>query len=112
MHRSRGGTIDAGTDREELLFLLPYDLRVDVRQYVGAVDESRFAIFEEAQVELTKERRAQFLYLVALRKLWMTVDATVIGLRESIETLGRRGIPELQIGTNRYGAKTHDYRNS
>lgn len=55
---------------------LPYRLRDEIEGYVKAVDAAAADIAQESGVELTKNLRDQFLFVVGIRRLWTIIDGS------------------------------------
>ena len=53
---------------------LPYSLRESVNGYVDAVAAAIPEIEREAGVEITSERRDEYLIIVAMRRIWASVS--------------------------------------
>ena len=96
-------------DAAELIDSMPFDLQLDLRAYVRALEQSIPEIFCDIDVRVTEPIRQEFLYLATLRKTWNFVDSQYVALRESLRVLGRYGVAEVAIGASRYGPESEEY---
>src|SRR5580704_8288369 len=93
----------ASAQIRELLSDLPFTTRNAVEGYVDAVDAVVDDIALEANIELTSDIRDDFLFIIAIRKIWTTVNGQYWVLHTSANIAEEIGIDGFQVGRERVG---------
>jgi hypothetical protein len=86
-----------------LLSDLPFAMRNAIEGYVDAVDAVLEEIARDANVDLTSDIREQFLFIVAVRRIWTIVNGQYWILRTSANIAQERDIDGFQLGHERIG---------
>jgi hypothetical protein len=88
---------------------LPYALRESVEGYTQAVQEVLPEIAKEAEVQLTDSLRNQFLFVVAVRRVWEFVSGSCWIAESCIDIAQRHGIAGFQVGGDLYAKGSETY---
>ncbi len=85
---------------------LPYSLREAVNGYVDAVAAALPEIQREARVEIADVRTDEFLIVVAIRRIWASVNNQYWTMNDCIEIASRSDVAASMLGT----AQTRGFR--
>ena len=99
----------ATADVKDMIALLPYAMRESVEGYVDAVDAALIEIAREAHVELTPRLRADFLLIVAIRRIWGAVNGQYWIMNNCAELAGQSGLSGFQARGEVYNKDSHAY---
>jgi hypothetical protein len=92
-----------------LLDALPSKLRSSISGYLERVGEHVPTIFEDAGVPMTIDAQRDFMFAVAVRKLWSKVNSQYWTMTSAVSLLRGFGVAEAAVGGARYSRSSADY---
>jgi hypothetical protein len=91
---------------QELISDLPWRMRESVEGYVDAVGDALPQIQQDAGVQLSETEFAQFLFIVAIRRIWAAVNAQYWIIGDTLTAAKGHGLSGFQVGRDAFGWDT------
>jgi hypothetical protein len=88
---------------------LPPPLREEIRGYVSSVEQSAKPIFDQASLSFDSTLLDEFLFAIAIRRLWAIVDTQYWVLTYSLSLLRDKGVRTIRVPGASYGFGTDGY---
>jgi len=89
---------------ESLITGLPFRLRESVSGYVAAVEAALPELQHEAHQKLNPNARAEFLTLVAIRRIWASVNSQHWIINKSVAIARERGLEGFRAGRDQFSS--------